>query len=429
MRVEGGTMKFKHSERGQSIVLIVISMIGLIAMAALIVDGGHNYLRRRNAQTAADAAALAGAYEWCVLKSGTEDIDDVVEQYSVTENGASTYFWEIDDADKTINVDVTITGETFFAKVFGQPTATVAAHAAAGCFPPGVAKGVLPLAWACHNPDEAEEVWSDSGDCVYKAITFEELELLRDGPNGDGTIGEVMVSGLPYTAPFDFLTGYLPEIYLIMNSEDLEPGLDGICESSGGYMDCDINNDGKDDFQGSGDISWLDLDGMGGSLESSWITDGFPGTLSPHYWIPSQTGVNTNIFINAITEVMEREEIVMVPVFNTFCNGHPFETAGCIDAAHVDVPPPSPPLEEYEVPTTASSPIYYHIAGFAAFIVTCVDQASANDCPAHDAAVAEGTIAANTKSIEGYFVTGLPLNVAGGTGGIDLGVYVISLTE
>jgi Flp pilus assembly protein TadG len=48
-------------ENGQSMVIIAVAMIGMIAMAALVMDGGYAYLQRRRVQNAADAAAVAGA--------------------------------------------------------------------------------------------------------------------------------------------------------------------------------------------------------------------------------------------------------------------------------------------------------------------------------------------------------------------------------
>jgi hypothetical protein len=50
-----------QSERGQAIVLLVLAMIGLLAFTALVIDGGMAFSERRNAQNAADAAALSGA--------------------------------------------------------------------------------------------------------------------------------------------------------------------------------------------------------------------------------------------------------------------------------------------------------------------------------------------------------------------------------
>jgi Flp pilus assembly protein TadG len=49
-----------RAERGQSMVLIALVFVGLLALAGLAIDGGYLLVRRRQAQNAADASALAG---------------------------------------------------------------------------------------------------------------------------------------------------------------------------------------------------------------------------------------------------------------------------------------------------------------------------------------------------------------------------------
>ncbi len=49
------------SQRGQALIIIVLSIVGLAGMAGLVIDGGNAFLDRRNAQNAADSAALAAA--------------------------------------------------------------------------------------------------------------------------------------------------------------------------------------------------------------------------------------------------------------------------------------------------------------------------------------------------------------------------------
>jgi len=51
----------KSSERGQAIILIVLAIVGLIAVVGLAIDGSSGFAERRHAQSAADAASLAGA--------------------------------------------------------------------------------------------------------------------------------------------------------------------------------------------------------------------------------------------------------------------------------------------------------------------------------------------------------------------------------
>ena len=53
------TQKNKR-EGGQIIVLFAVSLVAILVVAALAVDGGMLYAERRHAQNAADAASMAG---------------------------------------------------------------------------------------------------------------------------------------------------------------------------------------------------------------------------------------------------------------------------------------------------------------------------------------------------------------------------------
>lgn len=52
-----------RGESGQAIVMVVMAMFALTLMAALVIDGGSWFRTQRQVQTAADAAALAGAQD------------------------------------------------------------------------------------------------------------------------------------------------------------------------------------------------------------------------------------------------------------------------------------------------------------------------------------------------------------------------------
>jgi hypothetical protein len=56
-------MQTKKASRGQALILIVFALVGMIAMVGLAVDSGNAFADRRNAQSAADNAALAGALQ------------------------------------------------------------------------------------------------------------------------------------------------------------------------------------------------------------------------------------------------------------------------------------------------------------------------------------------------------------------------------
>jgi Flp pilus assembly protein TadG len=49
-----------RSERGQTLIIVAVALVGLLALAGLAIDGGNLVVQRRRAPNAADAAALAG---------------------------------------------------------------------------------------------------------------------------------------------------------------------------------------------------------------------------------------------------------------------------------------------------------------------------------------------------------------------------------
>src|SRR5579885_2602093 len=53
----------RDGERGQSLVVWALALVVLIGMAGLTLDGSNTLENRRKLQNAADAAALAGAYD------------------------------------------------------------------------------------------------------------------------------------------------------------------------------------------------------------------------------------------------------------------------------------------------------------------------------------------------------------------------------
>lgn len=73
-------MIHKNSEKGQAIILIVFAIVGLIGLTGLTVDGGLVYSDRRQAQNAADSAALAAA----LAKSRNENITTAAQNVATT---------------------------------------------------------------------------------------------------------------------------------------------------------------------------------------------------------------------------------------------------------------------------------------------------------------------------------------------------------
>src|SRR5215207_1574088 len=54
-------MQPKPQERGQALVIIALAIVGLFGFSALAIDGSRVFSDRRNAQNAADTAALSAS--------------------------------------------------------------------------------------------------------------------------------------------------------------------------------------------------------------------------------------------------------------------------------------------------------------------------------------------------------------------------------
>jgi Flp pilus assembly protein TadG len=123
-------MKRCSDQRGQVLVLTVVSLTVLIGMAALVLDVGHWYRAKRDLQAIADAAALAGAQ---ALPESTGQATAIAIQYA-KDNGGPTpavTFSSKYIANDTIFVEVTRQEPGFFAKLFNVDSVDVGARAKA----------------------------------------------------------------------------------------------------------------------------------------------------------------------------------------------------------------------------------------------------------------------------------------------------------
>ncbi len=180
--------------RGQAAILVALVAIAVVAFVALAVDGGQAYSLRRQAQNAADGAAIAGTYVMVdyvgispksdILRNvnayaeanGVRDtngapgdpINDNVLAYYVDYDGNRLQFggadWEIHAGPDVIpgnargvEAVVAMTTTTFFARVIEQEQVRAGALATAIYQPDG---GILPIA--------VNEYWLGSqGHCPY----------------------------------------------------------------------------------------------------------------------------------------------------------------------------------------------------------------------------------------------------------------------
>jgi hypothetical protein len=119
-----------RSERGQAAVLTVIFLAALLGAMALVLDVGSWFREQRATQSAADAAALAGAQ---ALPESTGTSSALASQY-LASNGGGTgeYTWSTKNiANDTITVKVERQAPGLFSKLFGIDSVDVHAKASA----------------------------------------------------------------------------------------------------------------------------------------------------------------------------------------------------------------------------------------------------------------------------------------------------------
>ncbi|HYA24328.1 MAG TPA: pilus assembly protein TadG-related protein, partial [Terriglobales bacterium] len=175
----------RRHERGQTIILVAISIVSLLAMAALAIDVVTLYSASSETQRAADAAALAGAKALAdsgitTLSTGDLALDtpqiqtlainmatsaisatlpaNVVAGSAPTVVGSPAFNFSTSQTTPAINnptVTVTLqrTGlPTFFAHIWGRTAATVSASATAEAYNPANLASFTPITPKCVKP-------------------------------------------------------------------------------------------------------------------------------------------------------------------------------------------------------------------------------------------------------------------------------------
>ncbi len=410
----------ENSTKGQILILYAFAVLVLVALAVLVLDGGMLFLNRRAAQAAADAGALAGAR----IKCNGDTLANVIataEHYAEVENSATVATATADNfPEGDVVVNVTIEQDSFFAQIFGMNILDVPAAASANCFPPTAAKNVIPVAWSCRAPVSGI---SDSDDCQIQALEWATEMIPLANSNFFGTIYPgLTIHGEAVPQPFQFRGNdgdITDQIYIIMDSDDLVIDMATDCVPVG-TINCDIDGDGAPNISASGDRSWLLLEeGKGAADLAGWIQYGLANPINIHTWLAGTSGDKNVVFKRVedyiMATVSDPYRFGTLPVFNDYCPSNPFLTAPCSSKIHAG-----------DLIVNNDPNNYFHIIGFAAFYVTCVDDTGQVECPGGLAANLPGS----AKSVEGYFLSGAPVTIApGGTGGVDTGVYVVSLTQ
>jgi Flp pilus assembly protein TadG len=136
------TMRIRHDESGQVLVLAVLCMTVLLGFVALATDVGLLFRAKRNLQIAADAAVAAGALDYLYnasnVKAQAAAIAAAAQNGVTNGSGGAVVTVNVPPLygyHKTagyVEVIITQANPTFFMNIFNINSATVAARAVAG---------------------------------------------------------------------------------------------------------------------------------------------------------------------------------------------------------------------------------------------------------------------------------------------------------
>ena len=188
------------TERGQAIILIAMALVGLVSFTALAVDGGYAFTDGRQAQNAADAAALSAALSKIRGNTNTQitQIAETIASSNGYDNNGTTNTVTLHNPpisgsytgdSEYIQVIITSTVKTFFAPVIGIESTTNTAQAVARAKPPTTEVLFDGNAIVGLNPRASRQ---GSNPCAFDTGNSNAVEWILEG-------GGVLSNGCAYS--------------------------------------------------------------------------------------------------------------------------------------------------------------------------------------------------------------------------------------
>lgn len=290
----------RHGERGQTIILIAISLISLLAMAALAIDVVTLYVARSEIQRAADAAALAGAK--AIADSGFTSLPTTDSNYASAKLLAQTMATNAINALISFNpvagttptlvttpsFDFTRQGNplitvslrktnlpTFFARIWGQSSASVTASATAEAYNPANNSPFTPIAptsvkpWMIANTDTSNPsvqlVNTTTWTVQQPSLIGQPLILTSDCATGPSTC-----SLSPHNPPTYHSTVFPQDVDYVPALVTANAG--NVCPSS-----CGGGSTYEEGIECADANSYAFLSCGGGSTQAQWDSSVNPG--------------------------------------------------------------------------------------------------------------------------------------------------------
>jgi len=265
----------RRGERGQTIILVAVALVSLLAMAALAIDVTTLYAARGEMQRAADAAALAGAKAFVdsgitplpttdpgfptrqvlAQNMATAVVNSILVQNKVSGVppvlvGAPAFDFTTHPGNPQVTVTLQRTDlPTFFSRIWGRSLATVTASAVAEAYNPSNSQtsvgNYVPVAPKCVKPllltnkDPASNlpfVDPVTGLQVAPNLAGEFLTL-NQGCTKPGA-GTCQPANLPANPP---ATGAFVAAQVTANANNLCPACQGATSFEQSVECCDFN--------------------------------------------------------------------------------------------------------------------------------------------------------------------------------------------
>ena len=302
MPAEG--LRSKRDERGQALVIPVLFLVVLLGMAAATIDVGSWYRTHRQAQAAADAAALAAAQE-LPANTTTAAMSRALEYASKNGGGLTaadiTFSASLNPGRfDTVSVKVRRPAPIFFSRVFGVSSVTAVGRSTARSEPVSSVAGVAPITVHYKHPLLNCTQGSKTPKCdptfgVTTTLTLSDLHS-PGGGSGSGAFGLINLNQSDSTGTASakdladwLMNGY--NGYLDLGTYFSAPGADFNNSNFQAALDSVI---GKEVLfpvyrllNGPGSNAKYDIVGWVGFVITSYNTGGSSGTLTGYFsrWV------------------------------------------------------------------------------------------------------------------------------------------------
>lgn len=276
----------RTDQSGQMLAMTTISLVAMLAMVALVIDGGNAFSQQRITQNASDAAANAGAVVIAknLLTLGETDAAVLAAvQTSAASNATTVIEAQYTDINGT-NIGVTVGA----APTSAIPVTAAGVQVVGRRTFDGYVAGLIGLGpfdattQATAVAGSLVEVCPSSAGCAVWPVTFPVTTVACD-PNGDPILG----------------TNYWPQDGTIVEVP--------LCRS------------------GPGNVGWLDWYPPAGGADELADSIRYPNNPEvevPDWYFVAQTGnVNAIQVEDALRD--DQDELVIVPLFSATCQYDP----------------------------------------------------------------------------------------------------------